>query len=171
MTKPQLWYYSIPPTEEDRFSGWGMFVLGSNGFFAAVTDYGNYAYKWTNFEPKEDFRKFFIECNWDYIRHKIHPAEEYDGDKTLVEVKKEIIYGRRHENMPKAIARQEWERLEYYNDLQDKEDFEGWASNTHLGTAEVYELVRTSPPADIRMFGERLLPRLKQAILDSKTGL
>ncbi|ARF67055.1 hypothetical protein B7C51_19310 [Paenibacillus larvae subsp. pulvifaciens] len=48
--------------------GWGIFILDETGMFAAVTDYGNCAYKWPH-SGCEDFRHFFAQerTNWGYF--------------------------------------------------------------------------------------------------------
>lgn len=59
---PTVWQYDFSSVNGE---GWGSFVLRSDGYFSAVTDFGNYAYRWLN-HGHDDFREFWLENRWDY---------------------------------------------------------------------------------------------------------
>ena len=51
-------------------NGWlGQVVLTSDGMFASVTDWGNFAFAWRSYG--EDFRDFIISINVDYFEGKM----------------------------------------------------------------------------------------------------
>lgn len=172
-----VWRYSLPP-EADRISGWAIVLMDASGMFAAVSDYGNYAYKWSSF-GHDDFRRFVIGLEADYTRRKLSPGQSYDAELTLRAVKGEIMRlrlrgGREGVPDPESMdgrtlgrplnrdeAREEWERLKNHSDLWTREDYAVWAQDTRL---DYFELSRTKPDVRAVSFCERILPRL-QAIL------
>ncbi|MEV2908670.1 hypothetical protein ABNF65_08405 [Paenibacillus larvae] len=108
------WRYDIPPIDGE---GWGTFLLDEKGMFAAVTDYGNCAYQWTQ-SGCIDFRHFFAKerTNWGYFLPKLfYKLKEYDGDETLKRVKEDIISCRRDGTFTREKARQEWDLLERHD--------------------------------------------------------
>lgn len=57
-----VWQYDLPSEEG---SGWGTFLLRSDGYFSCVTDYGNYAFRWLH-HGEADFRLFWLKNRWDW---------------------------------------------------------------------------------------------------------
>lgn len=57
-----VWQYDFHSVNGE---GWGTFILRSDGYFSAVTDFGNFAYRWIH-HGHEDFRSFWLENRWDY---------------------------------------------------------------------------------------------------------
>lgn len=51
-----VWRYYVP---SHRHQGWGIFLLTSDGMLAVVSDYGNYAFRWSAF-GEGDFRHFVM---------------------------------------------------------------------------------------------------------------
>ncbi|MHB1418700.1 MAG: hypothetical protein ACYCX4_03810, partial [Bacillota bacterium] len=108
----QIWRYYIP--SEDGLEGWGIFLLDSTGMFAAVTDYGNYAFRWA-YHGEKDFRKFVIGLKNDpgYLLGKVLPnGKVYDGEETIKNIKETIIDVRRDGSWSKEQARKEWDLLD-----------------------------------------------------------
>jgi hypothetical protein len=107
MTTPiKLWRYHLPNINGE---GWAIIVIGSDGFFSAVSDYGNYGYFWSH-HGCADIREFFLRAavEWDYFRRKLSPEEDYDSEKTYQNIRSCILDGRRGGG---RRAREEWDRL------------------------------------------------------------
>jgi hypothetical protein len=157
-----------PAVEHHRFvyrgegsfgAGWAIFVLGSDGFFAAVSDYGNYAFRWTAMGC--DWRSFFARCDRspDYYMSKLgQGATEYDGERTLANVKRRILSLRRDRSIDAERAREEWDLLENHSDLFAREDYAFWWQETTLD--DVHELAVYDYPPMLRAFCEKALPHL-----------
>lgn len=161
MSEVKIWRYYIPPV--DSVEGWGVFILDSTGMFAAVTDYGNAAYKWP-LHAEEDFRRFFAKgVSGGYLLQKLfYEQKKYDNEATLQDVKEFIMVCRREGSYSREKAREEWELLSYYDDLDNDASFVRWYDNTSISDAG--ELYKMSYPASARAFVNKLIPRLSEAI-------
>lgn len=53
----------------------GNIVITEDGFFGAVTDYGNFAYQWNAFG--DSFEKFLLSINEDYFAKKMSGSLAY----------------------------------------------------------------------------------------------
>lgn len=144
MTAPKLWHYRLPSINGE---GWAEIVLSSDGFFAAVSDWGNYAFIWRN-PGVDDFRKFFLRVpeNWDYFAGKLAPEDtrgkEYDGEATLRAVKDEILEARKSGAWDAVHAREEWTLLSEYEDLAERGDFDDWSRQTTIDRPWEYGRMR-----------------------------
>lgn len=161
MSEVKFWRYYIPSV--DGIEGWGVFLLDSTGMFAAVTDYGNAAYKWP-LHAEEDFRRFFAKgVSGGYLLQKLfYEHKQFDGDATLREVKEDIIERRRDGSYSRQKARKEWDLLSYYEDLDNDASFVRWYDNTSISDAGEFYKMRY--PASARAFVNKLIPRLSEAI-------
>jgi hypothetical protein len=156
----KFWRYSIPPV--DRIEGWGIFILDSTGMFAAVTDYGNYAYMWDHY-GKRDFREFVagLAKSPYYILEKI-AIKEYSGDKTIKRIKEDILDCRRDGSYSKEFARKEWDLIKDIGDMDNVYGFKEWYDRTHIqDTAEFYG-EDWKPCA--KAFATKLMPRLAEVL-------
>lgn len=159
MKEIKFWRYYVPNIDGE---GWGIFLLDSTGMFAAVTDYGNCAYRWTH-HGEEDFRKFLQSGSWGYYLSKLFPHEyEYDQDGTLEAIKQRILRRRFERYMDEDQAREEWDLLEKYDNLYSSADFTRWYDETSLVDAEEY--YRQDYSASAKAFCYKLLPRLSEMI-------
>lgn len=151
-----LWRYHLP--SERDIEGWATIVLGSDGYFSAVSDYGNYAFRWTAHGEK-DFRKFLVNAHqsWDYFASKFG-QQVYDGERSLLSVKTRILESRRALEFTQEFARREWDLLKTHEDLYSEMNFGDWLSSTELGDA--WEHHCTSYPANLRIFCQKTLKRL-----------
>jgi hypothetical protein len=143
----KVWRYSFPSVKGE---GWAIFFLDEAGCFSALSDYGDWSYRWnTRGLPKEmTFRHFLLECSDDYILRKIAPQREYDSVSTLHVIRDMIIGMRRVDQLSKYEARVEWDRLESYDtELPD--------------TSELY---MTKYSEQARLFLKHCLPRLRTAL-------
>lgn len=160
----QIWRYAIPPKHSE---GWGIFLLDSTGMFCAVTNYGNYAYKWT-YHGRDDFREFVIELagkssGVDYIMGKLTPrGRQYDEVKSIREIEEHILSLRREGIYSKEFARKEWDCLQE-SDMDTEVAFYDWFSGTGLDIY-AYDFTRYSWTPQHRMFVEKLMPRLGEAL-------
>ncbi|AHD04899.1 hypothetical protein ABNB59_06440 [Paenibacillus larvae] len=155
------WRYDIPQIDGE---GWGTFLLDETGMFAAVTDYGNCAYKWPH-SGCEDFRHFFAQerTNWGYFLPKLfYELKEYDGDETLQRIKEYIISCRRDGTFTREKARQEWDLLERHDWLYGDFEFAYWYDETSISDAEEFYI--RGYPSSALAFVNKLLPRLSKAI-------
>ncbi|EGO63584.1 hypothetical protein [Acetonema longum] len=162
MSEITMWRYHIPP--EDGLSGWGTFILDSTGFFAAVTDFGNFAYRWTH-HGRKDFREFIIELARDpyYLLGKVRPSGEvYNGEKTLKSIWEHIREYRRCGWYTKEFAREEFNLIRECDDLDAEHDFYDWVRQTNIQDA--YEHHQTAYRIDDLCFADGLMPRLAEAI-------
>lgn len=162
-----MWRYYLRGADPHPPFGWAEIVLVSTGMFAAVSDYGNYAFAWRAFG--NDIRVFLLGVEDDYFVSKIAPQREYDGDATCLNVKRAICELRRERRGDFAIsaARKEWDLLEEHGDLDTREDFALWYNETdlHEVVMDVHELCVYRRDPQAVAFADRVLPLLKEAIV------
>jgi len=154
-------HYDIP--RDAPCEGWARVVLSSDGFFATVSDWGNYAFWWGS--PGMEFRRFVIRLveSPDYVIGKLSPRPwEYDGDESCKSIKRAILDLRRHGGLTADQAREEWALLEEHEDVDGIAAFTRWHDETTLGDA--HEHYCTSPPGQLVAFCKRILPRLAEML-------
>ena len=148
-----LWRYVVKSAKHDRG---GVFVLGSDGYFSACSDFGNYAHWWRD-HGEQDFRTFLLDCerDADYFIRKLHGGIPmvYDQEATLKGVQRHILENRRERNMLAATARKEWN---WSYALRDS--FECWYNETDLGDAAEFHTDRYD--SDVVNFVTKIMPRL-----------
>ncbi|UED70749.1 hypothetical protein [Brevibacillus sp. HD3.3A] len=156
-----VWRYELPSINGE---GWGSFMLDSTGMFAAVTDYGNYAFRWGR-HGERDFRKFIADAGLSqgYMLSKLAPSggREYKGDETAENIKSAIIRRRWNRYLSEEQAREEWELVESC-ELDYKEGFHDWRNQTKLDDAHEYSVYDYT--IHEKAFVEELLPRLAAEI-------
>jgi hypothetical protein len=169
-----LKYYKLPSIKGE---GWAHITINTEtGFFATVSDWGNYAYIWT--DPGGEFRAFLTRLQPDYLYGKLMMGrpnlKEFDDEAT----KKEVIegldqynaaYKERHKGKEWVGYRPE---LEMAENIVDEASFNDWQEETHLDEAHDYACWR--PCHDCTGFCERVWPRfvelLKKELYDEKKG-
>ena len=107
----------------EKGQDWAIFVIGSDGYFSAVSDRGDVAHQWPNGGGKGiDFRLFLagVEREWEYFVRKLFPRELYDPEATLLAAKKLILERRRSRSVTRTQAREEWGLLGDHDDLGDE---------------------------------------------------
>jgi len=149
------WRYKLPPIKGE---GWAIVVMDSTGLFATVSDYGNYAFLWTH-HGHDDFRKFVMGLDADYVRCKLDSSTQLNVDKTIKAIRTYILTARREGSFEKDEARDEWERLEYVGDEAELMTF---VQDT--GINDAWELYVYEPTPAIAGFVSKILPRLQEAI-------
>ena len=160
MSEVTTWRYELPSV--DPWSGgWATIVVGSDGFFAAVSDRGNYAYRWA-YHGRNDFREFLldVETHPDSFIAKLSPEGDwpYNPEATLRAVKEYIIELRKEGHWSREQARQEWDLLCEHSDLDSEMTFWDWCRETDM--CDVYEFEVRSPNNDIVQFVKTIMPRL-----------
>lgn len=153
----KFWRYSLPSIQGE---GWAEIVLTSTGMFAAVSDWGNYAYAW-RCTAVPDFRRFIAQSDRDpeYILRKLAPEKEWDGDATRLATKRRIIALRRLGHFDAEQARAEWERA---TDFESEVGFTFFVCDTEI--PDVHDLPRYRLNRQAEMFCKHVLPRLAEAI-------
>lgn len=155
MTAVELRRYVIP---SQKGEGWAIIVIGSDGYFSTVSDYGNYAYRWTN--PGCEFRKFLVGVNAGYLIGKLHGRpDEYDGDETTKAIREEIVRRRRDGTWTREEAREEWNLT---SGLDSIVDFAFWWQKTRIEDA--HEFQRNSVPSEVVAFANRAWPRFVEML-------
>ena len=174
-----LWRYDV--ARENPGDSWAEVVLSSNGFFATVSDYGNYAFAWRHFGP-EDFRAFFIGLDAAYVHGKItgcsgRARHVYDPDESLRAIKGIIIRQRRHNQITREAARDAWDELEEYGWLVEAGEWTEWAMHSkgsadlEINVHDLYEeAYYTKPEPESWAFVTKLLPRIQERVRAELTG-
>jgi hypothetical protein len=162
MTPVKLWRYVLPST--NGLEGWAEIVICSSGFFAAVSDYGNYAFGWRSMGV-DDARKFFISASldWSYFANKLGGplSREYDGVATLRAIREEIVRRRRSGEWSRHEARDEWDRAD--SNIEDAKEWFGiWWAATKIEDA--HELQRHCCNVSLEAFCKQTLSRLAEVI-------
>lgn len=154
MSDAQLRRYQIPAGE---FDCGGVIVIGSDGYFSAVTDFGNYARAWPSYGPKGiDFREALCRFNIDYLCRKLG-AEEYDGKKTESSIM-EYLNNRLKDEFEndRAFIETEVHLLDECA-MEHELDFHRWCGQTML--ADPAEYWCGSFPSDLQNFATQTWPR------------
>jgi hypothetical protein len=161
MSDVKLYRYAIPHVKHE---GWAEVVIGSNGYFSTVSDYGDYAFRWTHFGER-DFREFFIHLNADYVHHKLDPSTVFDVDSSVANARYAICLARRLQvkgyEIDADAARRAYDEAAHINDeIELHEWFKDWGSYID----DPCSISCYMPPAQILAFVEKTLPRIQQAI-------
>ena len=156
---PQLWRYSIP---SEKGEGWAVFVIGSDGYFSACSDYGNYAFWWSH-HGSNDFRSFLLRAKEspDYFESKLsNGASEFSPEKTEARIKELILERRRSGWLDKDEAREEWDR---FSGLYSDFEFQDNCARSTID--DLHELAVYETPCQVAQFVRncmaRLIPLLK----------
>lgn len=156
---------------------WAIIVIDTDiGYFSAVSDHGNYAFRWSH--PGGEFRAFLAQIDAPYAYSKLtRQRTVYDDVETLKAVK-EVLDKRRSdlherfslEEQKKELAKglseidEEVERLEDHDDLIEELNFYDWCQATSL--VEPWEYQRTTSEPQCWAFCTKLLPRFQQMLRD-----
>jgi hypothetical protein len=150
------YYFSTPGSFE-----WAEVVITSGGFFASVSDYGNYAFAWRDFGDR-DFRSFLLgaEKDTDYFTKKLQhggdgPGDVLDVEETEKAIKEALKRLRRYRSLSREQAREEWDLLASFEAEWSETSFHEWYLATTLPDASEFKRHMRNPQA--RMFVERIL--------------
>ena len=163
-TPVKLWRYVLP---SEKGEGRAVIHMDSLGFFAAVSDYGNYSYAWGS-HGMDDFRKFVIhmEEDYDYCGNKLSHDKwnAFDKDATVKNIKRKIIEKRKDGGLDKDLARDHWDLMmdldncdiEFGEWIKTQDLFEDWSEAADCASHE--------PSPDILAFCKKTLPRLAKVL-------
>lgn len=159
--------YVLRPTKEQGFE-WAHIVLGSDGYFSAVSDYGNYAYLW-NHHGCVDFREFLADPKVDvhYFGKKLAPnSDRFSEERTVRYVRERIIDLRKQKLIGRETARTEWEIIdEHLRSNGQVLGLHDWMEDTELGKwLEIYDISQSEPDPEVVAFCSRILPRLAELL-------
>jgi hypothetical protein len=161
--EPKLrWYYL--PAVGAWGDGYAMIVLGDNGYFSAISDYGSYAYFWP-YHGMKDFREFFAKRDedWSYMLGKLCPKPwPYDGAESVKTIKERILTARRQRYWDRVRARMEWERVTDCNVEESIIAFHDWYLSTTMEDAA--ECCEHSAPPQAVHFCKVTLARFSKVI-------
>ncbi len=154
--------YRLPSLKGE---GWAEVVLTEDGFFAAVSDYGNYAYHWTSMGVG-DLRLFLLDCDGDYIRRKLDPSMVFNAERTVKNCRNVVGAAYRHAGNPRGTMDKEavQDALESLKDVDSEYDFVHWLDDYARFFDDYYDLESRRPPDEIMYFVKLVLPRLQEAI-------
>lgn len=157
----EVWRYAFPSVKGE---GWAIFFLDGAGCFSALSDYGDWAYRWPmgGMGEGECLRKFLLRCDDDYLLRKIAPKQEYDDRATVIAVKETILGMRRERQLDGQEARVEWELIRDNSDLDSDYNFWQWCQDTELENQ--HELYRQKYSEQAKAFLAKCMPRLREAI-------
>lgn len=153
----KIWEYRFPSVNHE---GWALVILRADGFFAAVSDYGNFAFRWSATGCK-DFREFFLNVQPDYICSKLG-SQELDRDASFENVRKLIIEQRRANDLERDEARAMYDAVRIYESDGVWEAMLYSSVLRHLDPWECF-VMRYQP--QLVAFAEKIVcGRLRQAI-------
>lgn len=161
MTAVTLRRYVLPSVQGQ---GWAIVVLGSDGYFSAVSDYGNYAYIWSA-HGCADFREFAADLEKDphYAVGKLWPhPHEYDGEATFKNAKR-MIKKRAREDVSFDSESERWTLVDH-DELNTEFNFHDWLNETDLPSHDAYECRAERPNPQALAFCEKILPRLAEVL-------
>lgn len=113
-----------------RENGWwcGNFLFDNrNGELCIHSDWGNWNYLWHAMGEGIDLKNFLLDIEPDYLMSKLASESErrwFDKDATIKELKRKIIELRRNDDLDEDIAREHWEELEDFNDIETGEGYQ-----------------------------------------------
>ena len=149
----KLWRYRVPSINGE---GYATVVLGSDGYFSAVSDWGNYAFRWTA-TGCADFRDFVMRAlvSPAYWINKLGGPDIFDGEATEAEVKAWVAD---LDHFASAQQRDvELELLET-SDFSCLEGFHRWQERTGIDDSWEFHHEKTDPQATA--FVTRAMPRI-----------
>ncbi|NOK32374.1 hypothetical protein HMI49_04055 [Corallococcus exercitus] len=148
-------------------------ILRSDGYFSTVSDWGNYAFRWT--APGREFRAFVAHLAGqdDYVCSKLSQRTWFDGAATLKSIREHILTSRRDGSWTKEHAAKEWQALAEALgrwsgrearscDSMDLYEYFRWHDGTSIDDAS--ELASYNYEPDVRGFCENVMPALATAI-------
>ena len=153
-----FWRYSLP--NDKPMEGWAVILMDDTGMFMAVSDFGDYCYKWTH-HGMDDFRKFMLKIEAGYFCGKVSSRTEFQADRTKKAALKFLLELRRDNCWTKDEARKEWDMIQTV-DFDNEEERNEWVRNSDMD--EAYEFFEMDYPSDVKYFAQRILPRLAEVI-------
>jgi hypothetical protein len=157
----KVWRYVLHNVGALR-CGWAIILLDDTGTFTAVSDYGNYAFRWTSFGP--NFRQFLSQINDGYLMSKITFGWEHKIDLAATSrgIKDYILEQRRSRDLSKEAARDEWDLVELNLEDDNQCGFQDWCASTEIGDS--WEFAVDAVDRDAEAFVEHVWPRFVELL-------
>lgn len=154
-TEVKTWRYDFPNINK---SSWAIFVFCQDGYFSAITDWGNFSYFWRAHE-KADFREFLSKAGTDYMAEKLtNGAMEFSEEKTIASMRelfKELVD-------QGEMSASKCRRLNAELDdvpFSSHEEFSDWCDEHDL---QAHDYARMDHVSEYYHLKEHVLPRLKE---------
>lgn len=161
----EFYRYILPSI---RGEGWADIVCTRDGFFACVSDYGNYVHAWRNFGD-QDFRLFLVDLadSPEYVASKLWPKKVYDGQATLKAIYTSVLGSRRRGLLTKIEADAEWTLANRFAvDIQCGTDgVAEWAGKSLLGMNFVQDGLSYMYSPQVMSLCTKTWPRLVELIV------
>lgn len=147
--------------KDGDWGSWAEIMIREDGFFAAISGYGNYSYHWGNAGTK-DIREFFLRCerDWDYFAKKLNPNMVIDDEKSFENIKELIkadtLYDKFNCSKEKA--------LRYVNEFVSFKDFLYDYDIKDYFEYVPYEYCVMTFDSNVVDFVKKILPELSQMI-------
>lgn len=128
--------YELRP---DKGGAWAIIVIDSaRGFFAAVSDHGNYAYLWTH--TGGEFKPFLAKLDLDYVYSKLtHEQRVFDLEASVDAARKALKAIEEAQTRPIDWVEREQDDVEA---ISSESDFYAWQSNTEVEDAHEFFMQR-----------------------------
>jgi hypothetical protein len=151
----KMWRYVLPPV---NYEDWATIHMDSKGFFAVVSDWGNYVYQWHGFEG--DFREFIVKADDEYIARKFAARwpREPDLQASLESLRRALDEHADGQSDPEPIL----DDLDELTRVTDEFKLLEWLADTILPDAYDYVVYRRCPHAS--QFVQKVLPRLRELL-------
>jgi len=154
----RLWRFLVPPKKS--LGSWGLFVVGSDGFFSCVTDYGNWAFRWTAMGC--DVRKFLQDVEPDYLVGKLTSGQRAELDpEATVEALMEQAKQCGFRKSQRAKLKGEVEGI------RSETEFVAWFYTTDIELPGAEECMRTRRDPQCMAMATKLMPRLAEMLKES----
>jgi hypothetical protein len=153
--------------DSNKESGWAIIVIGSDGYFSAVSYHGNFSYIWS--QPGREFRQFLTECDPCYFRSKIthcRESEVWDQDQVEKNIRKELATMVAAGHMTQDAADLAFDECE--GNMGSGDALWSWAAEVSLPEEfNLYEgIAATMPEPWSHAFATRVLPRFQALLRD-----
>lgn len=167
MSAPVKLYRYDLPNEPKVWEGWGVIVIGSDGFFAVDSDFGSYCFSWRH--PGTEMRAFILRAEAHQVCMKIgHEADRhvFNASKTRKAVEERIARRRAEGQITDDEARELVDGCSEISDCRSMDAFGAYCARAGGDDCHaLYDLAVTDEFSGmLRAFGDRLLQRLKDAI-------
>ncbi len=146
--------YTLEP--DKKYGTWAIIVIDTKiGYFSVVSDYGNYAFRWTH--PGGEFRKFLAGLEPDYVYSKLtHTQRMFDLEGSRDAVLKAFTEIREAQTRPESWVDREYDDFE---SVHSESEFMMWVSNTEM--EDPHEFFRTKKEPDCWRFVRHLFSRFQ----------
>lgn len=152
------WRYVVHDPK-DR-SCWAIALLTEDGIFSVISDFGNYAFKWSHTGCK-DFREFFVGLEPGYVQGKLGQGfkKEFQTEKTCQVIREQILQRRKEGELTKERAKNE---MDLVKSLRNELDYYEWTQTTSL--RHDHDWAVYDHPSDIQNFCKRVLPKIQKKV-------